>query len=145
MKKNGIKYEDGLPTSTNGSWQQTIAYLLDLLTKEEVTDEDKVNVSVIQSECLPPNQHIEVYNPHPLKNNTPKITIEKRTCPSPPKVSKMKKSDLYLRNCGKWNPTNSNYKRCMNCVDTHYTEVEKTKGYVSIMDMNIQKKCYCKK
>jgi len=32
MEDSGIKYdENGLPTSTNGSWQQTTAYLLNQL------------------------------------------------------------------------------------------------------------------
>jgi hypothetical protein len=129
--------------SINGNWMQTIAHLLNKMVTNTENCTGNTEVSIIESVCLPPNQHIEVYNPHSVK--PPKITIEKRTCPSPPKVSKIKKSDLYERNCGSWNPTNSNYKRCMNCVDTHYTEVENTKGYVSITDMNVQKKCYCKK
>ncbi len=129
----------------NGNWMQTIAHLLNKMITDTENYTGNTEVSIIESICLPPNQHIEVYNPHPIKNEIPKINIEKRTCTSPPKVSKIKKSDLYLRNCGKWNPTNSNYKRCMSCVDNHYTEVETKKGYVSITDMNIPKKCNCKK
>lgn len=144
MEQNGVNYENGLPTSTNGSWIQTIAYLLDLLNKGITSTGNTSEVSIIESICLPPNQHIEVYNPHSVKN-PPKITIEKRTCVSPPKVTKIKNSELYTRNCGRWNPTNSKYKKCMDCVDTHYQQVEEKKGYVTILDMNVQKKCYCKK
>ena len=131
----------------NGNWMETIAHLLNNLNNLYLSGltTENTEVSIIESICLPPNQHIEIYNPLPVKNNTPKITIEKRTCPSPPKVSKLKKSDLYQRNCGKWNPTNSNYKRCMTCVDNHYQQVESSKGYVELTDMNVQKKCYCKK
>ena len=138
-------------TQINGNWMETIAHLINDLNNLYISGltTDSTEVSIIESICLPPNQHIEVYNPHSVNLThsvkPPKITIEKRTCPSPPKVSKIKKSDLYERNCGGWNPTNSKYKRCMNCVDTHYQQVESRKGYVELTDMNVQKKCYCKK
>jgi len=162
-EKNGIKYKNGLPTSTNGSWIQTLVYLVDAISKnqnilldimsnnntttnlpiiedtiETTPVEPKIEevepITVVKEVVLPRETHIEIFDPHPLTRK-PKIIYKKEFVTSKPIIKSIPKKDLYTKCCGLYNPTNSTYLKCMRRVDECYNKVKECKGEVLPGDM----------
>ena len=155
-KENGIKYVDGLPTSTNGSWQQTITYLLEEINKNNITNNEQLieaiqnignntqsgetpTLTVIETKYLAGNVELELYNPHPLNTPTPSVNVQQRTVQAEPQIIKIPNTDLYTKCCGAYEPIQSTYVKCMNRVDACYNKIKEAKGYVEPGDMTYSK------
>lgn len=148
MKKNGIIYENNLPTSTNGSWIQTVAYLLDYMTKtqEELISiisgtSQPINIIKVCEDinlpevppivCLPTEEEVKVCKPHP-------IMLDKPRCKRPKKKD-ITKELLYRKCCGHWTKNNSNYINCKRRVDEFYLKIKEEKGLVLQSDITFKK------
>ena len=152
---NRVKYENGLPTATNGSWQQTIAYILGYMAENQITIDDISNattastsVIITDVSTLSRQTIVEVYDPFTLSNLSPTVYYTKVYYKPTPLIIKTPKSNLHLKCCGPYNPTNSEYVKCMNRVNECYQKVLECKGKVTQSDMTAstikEPDCGCK-
>lgn len=155
---NGIKYENGLPAATNGSWVQTVAYLLDYIrvNQIELTNELINNITealynnisggtitIVKTSNLPQDTHIELYNPHPDIVPAPKI--EQRNIINKPAARVVHKPvmEIYKKCCGSnvllSSKQQKKYNECMKRVDFCYAKIKEANGIVTTNDMNMMK------
>jgi hypothetical protein len=148
-KKNGITYENGLPTSTNGSWQQSITYLLAAMqmTQEELleklisnsgtTGDTQGTVTIVKTEVLPQQTHVELYNPFP--NIKPiKIEAKRVIVQCPPRVIHKPMLEIYERCCGTYEShRNTQFENCKKRVNYCYNKVNQERGLVTMNDMTM--------
>jgi hypothetical protein len=151
-KRNGINYENGLPSPTNGGWSQTIAYLLEQINNNSITNNEQLvqaiqsisgntqtnetpTLTLIETKYLEGNVELELYNPHPITTPTPQVRVEQRTVQPAPQIIKIPNKDLYTKCCGAYEPIQSTYVKCMDRVDTCYNKIKEAKGYVEPGDI----------
>lgn len=112
----------------NGTWIQDIAYQIEHLSNQfnnyisgctsGTTATGQTNVYITELKCIPQNDIVVVENVSTLIKQEP-LTVSKNivVCTPPPKITNITIKDAYVRVCGYWNPSDSKYVNCMNCVD----------------------------
>lgn len=147
-KKNGIIYDNnGLPTSTNGSWQQTITYLLSAM---QITQEEVINyllssgntptLTIVKTKELPQEVHLELYDPMPIKKE-PQVYTKTIVCQKPPVIIKTPSSELYKKCPDFGYPRKREQagakERCEARVRFCYTFIKETNGVVTNKDITL--------
>ena len=139
---NGVLYdENGLPLPVN-SWLQTAVYLLDNIKNKQEGFFNQVlssgsTVTVVTTEVLPQQTHIELYNPFsaikPIKIEAKRVVVQ-----YPPRVVHKSMMAIYERCCGTYEShRNTEFENCKKRVDYCYNKVNQEKGLVTMNDMTM--------
>jgi len=105
-------------------------------------DTGDINIDIVVTDvlCKESKPIIEVYNPHPLERKC-NVTYTKETkvvC-LPPKVLKTPVTNMYMKVCGTYMPTDSKYVGCMRKVDRCYARALEANGSVNQGDITVVK------
>ena len=97
MEKSGIEYDEkGLPTATNGSWEQTTSYLINQLINH-LTSSGNTSITITQEKKNDIRYIFEVVSPL-IKYSKPTIRFEQKTI-TPVQVNKVNNLQLHRRCC----------------------------------------------